>query len=118
MPASPKPEPKLTCRFFRTDAGNEPARDWLKALDAEVRKQIGEDIKTVQWKWPLGKPLVDGFGAGLYEVRSTHDRAEYRVLFCIDQGVMVLLLGLQKKSRRTPPADVALARRRQKGSGT
>jgi phage-related protein len=37
-----------------------------------------------------------------------------RVLFCIEDDVMVFLHGLIKKTKRTPPADVALARRRQK----
>jgi len=34
--------------FFRTDAGGEPVRNWLKSLPtSEDRKRIGEDIKTV-----------------------------------------------------------------------
>lgn len=36
--------------FFRTEAGNEPVRDWLKSLTpVEDRKQIGIDIKTVEF---------------------------------------------------------------------
>jgi len=38
----------LTVRFFRTTAGAEPVRDWLRELDAADRKLIGEDVKTVQ----------------------------------------------------------------------
>jgi phage-related protein len=112
---SPNRRPKLACRFYRTDAGNEPVREWLKALDGETRKQIGEDIGTVQWTWPVGKPLVDGFGGGLHEVRTTHDKNEYRILFCVENDQMILLHALHKKTKKTPPAEVALARRRQRG---
>src|SRR6266481_7913561 len=34
--------------FFRTAAGGEPVRDWLKGLPSEDRKRIGEDIKMVE----------------------------------------------------------------------
>ena len=57
-------KPVLDVRFFRTDAGAEPVREWLKDLPAVDRKTIGEDIKTVQFGWPLGMPLVDHLGGG------------------------------------------------------
>ena len=41
--------PILDVRFFATDSGNEPVREWLKALPATERRTIGEDIKTVQF---------------------------------------------------------------------
>jgi phage-related protein len=91
-------------------------REWLRKMDAEARKAIGDDLRYVQERWTDGirKPYVDGFGGGLYEVRTKHGRKEYRVLFCIEDGTLVLLHGLTKKTTKTPPADVALARRRQK----
>lgn len=104
--------PVLACRFYCTPAGNEPVREWLKALPIEVKKAIGVDISLVQWGWPMGKPLVDGFGAGLYEVRTSVDGNIYRVLFCLDGGVMVLLHGFQKKAQKTPKPDLDLALRR------
>lgn len=76
--------PKLTCRFYKTSSGNEPVREWLKELPADVRKEIGSDIQVVQWRWPIGKPFVDGFGDGLSEVRTSHDGNIYRVLFCLE----------------------------------
>lgn len=51
-------EPTLEVRFFKTSSGSEPVRDWLKELTSVDRKIIGEDIKTVQFGWPLGMPLV------------------------------------------------------------
>ena len=100
--------------FFRTEAGREPVRDWLKALPyADDRKRIGEDIKTVEFGWPIGMPVCRPLGKGLYEVRThlTHNRIA-RVLFYIDRaGRMVLLHGFIKKTRKTPDEDLALARK-------
>jgi phage-related protein len=57
---------------------------------------------------------VDGFGDGLYEVRTSHRGEQFRVLFVIIEGTMVLLHGFQKKTQKTPVAQLDLARRRQK----
>ena len=105
----------LALIFWRSDSGNEPVRDWLRSLPVDVTKAIGDDLRYVQWGWPLGKPLVDGFGDGLYEVRTKYDRNNYRVLFAFSDNTMILLHGLLKKTPKTPKTDVALARQRQKG---
>lgn len=104
--------PVLSCRFYQSPAGNEPVREWLKGLSKEVRHAIGTDAALVQENWPVGKPLVDGFGTGLYEVRSSVGGNIYRVLFCLNGSTMMLLHGFQKKSQKTPKADLDLARRR------
>lgn len=115
MAGASKPKlPVLGCRFYRTAAGNEPVREWLKSLPAEARKEIGSDVQQVQWRWPVGKPLVDGFGGGLFEVRTSFESDTYRVLFCLDGATMVLLHGFKKKRQRTPQPDLDLARKRQK----
>lgn len=75
---------------------------------------IGTNIQAVRWRWPLGLPLVDGFGAGLYEVRASVDDDIYRVFFCTIQHTKVLLHGFMKKAQQTPKADLDLARKRQK----
>ena len=49
---------RLEVRFFRTAAGTEPVREWLQSLARADRKIVGEDLKTVQFGWPLGMPLV------------------------------------------------------------
>ena len=51
--------------FFRTEAGGEPVRDWLKQLSSEDRKRMGEDIKTVEFGWPIGMPVCRPLGEGI-----------------------------------------------------
>ena len=94
----------------------EPVREWLKALDRTDRRIVGEDIKDVEYAWPLGMPLVRSLGHRLWEVRSalTHGRIG-RVICTVDHGCMVLLHSFVKKTRATPKADLDLARRRQRG---
>lgn len=106
--------PILDVRFFRTDAGTEPVRDWLKDLPAINRKTIGEDIKTVQFGWPLGMPLVDHLGADIWEVRVKLGNRIARILFTLDGPTMVLLHGFIKKQQKTPGHDHDLAKDRLK----
>ena len=107
-------ERPLDVVFFTTAAGNEPVREWLKSLPKEERHIIGEDILTVQYAWPIGKPLVDSLGDGLWEVRSRLKNRTARVLFIIADEEIVLLHGFIKKDRKTPQPDLALARKRKK----
>lgn len=107
-------KPTLDVRFFVTDSGSEPVREWLKDLPAIERKVIGEDIKTVQLGWPLGMPLVRNLGDGIWEVRIKLENRIVRVLFALDKSTMVLLHGFIKKQQATPKPDLDLAKDRLK----
>ncbi len=98
--------------FFRTEAGNEPVREWLKDLPKEDRKIIGEDIKTVQYSWPIGKPLVDNLGQQVWEVRSSLKNRIARTLFTVYEQEIILLHGFIKKARKAPDDDLKLAKKR------
>lgn len=102
---------RVAAIFYRTDAGNEPVRDWLKAMSAEDRQRIGEDIKTVEYGWPIGMAVCRPMGRGLHEVRSDLPGNRIaRVFFFIDRSQrMVLLHGMVKKTRTIPTADLDLA---------
>jgi phage-related protein len=106
---------RLPVAFYELSSGREPVRDWLKALSEKDRKIIGEDVKFVEFSWPVGMPLCRSLGTGLWEVRSqlTQGRIS-RVLFCIHDGRMVLLHAFIKKTQRTSDADLALALKRKK----
>ena len=99
--------------FYQTSTGNQPVKEWLKAQPKNTRKIIGEDIKTVQFRWPVGMPTVRPLGKNLFEVRSNlPDKRIARILFTIFEGYMVLLHGFIKKSEKTPQKEIDIARQR------
>ena len=105
-------EPILIVAFYQTEASNEPVRVWLKSLKKEDRKSIGEDIKTAQFGWPLGMPLIRKIERDLWEVRSNVSNGIARVFFTVEDHTMILLHGFIKKSQKTPQADLNTAKRR------
>ena len=106
---------KIPLSFYRTTAGREPVREFLKKLPVEDRKVLGNDILAAQWKWPVGMPLCRPMGAGLHEIRTTlPSRRIARTFLIYWQGQLVALHAFIKKTRTTPDEDVKLARKRQK----
>jgi len=105
--------PILDVVFYRSENGNEPARDWLKSMIQADCKIVGGDIQTVQFRWPLGMPLVRKMERDLWKVRSdVTDGCIARVFFTVDADEMVLLHGIVKKSKSTPPNALKIAKRR------
>ena len=106
---------KIEAKFYRTPAGNEPVREWLKSLDKDDRRVIGEDIKTTELGWPVGMPTCKPLGNGLYEVRSNiSDGRIARVIFTIIGHDMVLLHSFIKKTQQTAKTDIDLSTKRMK----
>jgi len=110
-----KDEPVLRVIFFKSESGREPVREWLKSLEKRHRKIIGEDIKLVQYRWPLGMPTVRKIEANLWEVRTKLPGGQIaRVFFTVKGDEMALLHGFIKKSQKTPGHELRLARERKK----
>lgn len=109
---------RLPVRFFESESGNVPVRDWLLSLSDQDRKIIGTDIQVVEFGWPIGMPVCRSITGhkGLWEVRSSLTGGRIsRVLFCIHDGHMALLHGFEKKTQKTADREIALANRRMKG---
>lgn len=81
----------------------------------KMLRMIGLDLQRVQYRWPVGMPLVRPMSKGLFEVRTNlPDGTIARVLFCFHGGELFALHGFIKKAQKTPPADLKLARERMK----
>jgi len=106
---------KIPLVFFRTIAGSEPVREWLRELPQDERHTIGRDLLRAQWRWPVGMPLCRPMGRGLREIRTDLPTGRTaRVLICLYRDHLVALHGFIKKTRATPDEDLELARRRKK----
>jgi phage-related protein len=106
---------RLPAFFYALPSGREPVREWFKGLSKADRKIVGEDVKDVEFAWPIGMPLCRPLGRGLWEVRSNLPQNRIaRVLFCEHKGMMVLLHAFIKKTKKTPKSDLDLAVKRKK----
>lgn len=107
----------LQAAFYVSAAGKRPVREWLMELAPEDRKTIGEDIATLEFCWPIGKPKcapIQGVKS-MYEVRSNISSGRIaRVLFVLVGNRMVLLHGFVKKTQQTPEKELKLAISRMK----
>lgn len=103
----------LTVKFYKTTSGKEPVREWLLKLSREDRKNVGVDLKTVEFGWPIGMPTCRPLGQELYEVRSHQSSNKIaRIFFTVQKKEMILLHAFIKKTQKTPNLELNLARNR------
>lgn len=104
---------KLELSFFRSEQQVEPIREWLKELTKEEKRIIGTDLKTIQFGWPLGMPLVKNVGNSIWEARSHLPQGKIsRIFFVIYNDTIVLLHGFIKKAQKIPQKELHLAKKR------
>lgn len=68
----------------------------------------------MQFRWPLGMPLVRSLGQGIHELRSHIPNGIIRILFMVNNKTMVLLHGFIKKTQKLPIQDFNIAKGRAK----
>lgn len=101
---------RLPAVFYKTAAGNEPVREWLKNdVGDKDRKKIGTNIRKVEIGWPIGMPTCSPLLNSLWEVRTSLKDRIARVIFFVYEDSMVLLHGFIKKDQQTPQVDIDLA---------
>ncbi|MEX0722103.1 MAG: type II toxin-antitoxin system RelE/ParE family toxin [Balneolaceae bacterium] len=97
--------PKLQVKFFRSASGREYVREWLLDLEKKDRKAIGEQIKLVQFGWPVGMPLVRKMESDIWEIRINLSDRIARILFTVVEDSMILVNGFIKKSQKSPEKE-------------
>src|SRR5579862_5345721 len=103
----------IRATFFQLESGRQPVRDWLRGeLTEEQRTEIGSDLRTVEYHWPVGMPTVRKIEPDLWEVRTSFKEGIARVFFTVKDARMILLHGYIKKTQKAPQEDLDLARKR------
>jgi phage-related protein len=99
-------------RDYRTASGRRPIKEFLDRLDDEDLASVVAAMKEVRRQ---GLQAARHLDAEIYEVRADGKGVIYRVLFA-PQGkrkqVFLSLEALKKKTQKTPPEALRLAKRR------
>lgn len=99
--------------FYDLEDGTEPAKEFLLSLDVKMRAKMLRTIDPlavngVELREPHSKPLDDG----IFELRAKVGSDITRVLYFFMVGKRVILTnGFVKKTVKTPPAEIARAKR-------
>jgi phage-related protein len=99
-------------RFYATTSGNQPVKAFIADLtdaDAAVVVAAMKDVTS------NGMGIARHLDGDIYEVRASGKDQAYRVLFAAEGSkarVLLAIHALSKKTQRTPPQAIALAKRR------
>lgn len=98
--------------FFATDAGRQPVKEFLDALDVKMRNKVLDNLKHLQihghhLRESYSKPLGDG----IFELRTRLGSDITRVLYFFFVGKRIVLThGFVKKTQKTPPQEIERAK--------
>ena len=99
-------------RFFRTEAGTEPAREYLQSLEKADRQACGAMLRAVQ-DYGLDAPGVEKrqLEGKLWELKPD----PHRLMYVMVAGpTMVVVHGCKKEGGKARKVDLNVARKRMK----
>lgn len=103
---------KRRWRDYKTASGRSPVEEFIDSLSDSDAASVLAGMAEVR---DLGLVAARHLDGDIWEVRIDGDRVIYRILFAPEGRRGQVLLALEafnKKTRKTPPATVALAKRR------
>ncbi len=105
-------KPQRQWRDYRTESGRRPVKDFLDELTDEEVAAVVAGMKDVAAR---GLPAARHLRGDIYEVRADEATRSFRLLFATEGHYSHVLRSLsvfEKRTQRTPPAEIALAERR------
>jgi phage-related protein len=99
-------------RDYKTPAGRSPVEKFIDDLSDDDAAAALAGMQDVRDRGLEAARHLDG---EIWEVRVDGDRVIYRILFAPEGSrgqILLALEGLNKKTQKTPPATIALAKRR------
>lgn len=86
--------------------------DFYEILEEKAQEKVDYALMLLKTQNRVSARFVKHLGEGIYELRAVYGDNTYRLLFFFDEGNTVVLLNVfQKKTRKTPRAEIALAKR-------
>ena len=94
-------------RDYRTRSGVRPAKAFIDGLTDEQAASVVAAMRDVACS---GLAAARHLRGEIYEVRAEAEGQTFRLLFAQETKFILLALsGFQKKTAKTPPAEIALA---------
>lgn len=107
-------KPDWTAEFYVDERGRSPVEVFLSDLDAKTRARFRWSMEQLRVRnIQAREPLVRHLEGDLWELREESRTNIYRVIYFFFSGRRIVFLhGFQKKSQRTSPRELAVARQR------
>ena len=99
--------------FFTKEDGSQPAREFMDSLSLKMQARLIKIIAMLreyggQVRMPYSEYLQDG----IFQIRAQQEGSISRVLYFFAVGkTIVLTNGFTKKTPKTPPAEIKLAKK-------
>ena len=100
-------------KYYALPNGNKPVEIFLDGLDVKMRsKALGSIDILAEYGNALREPYSKSLGKGLFELRIKFaiDITRIFYFFIVDNKI-ILTNGFVKKTRKTPPEEIAIARK-------
>jgi len=105
---------EFTVIAYEKENGEVPVEDFLNSLDVKMRAKMFGMIGLLQEKGnQLREPYSKHLDDGIFELRCKVGSNITRVLyFFYYKGQIILTNGFVKKTQKTPPSEIELAKQR------
>jgi len=99
--------------FYEKENGEVPVGEFLSSLTFKDRAKVLRSIQLLEeFGIELKGPHCDHLGDGIYELRAKVSSNIQRVLyFHYENGRFILTHGFTKKTQKTPPREIDLAKK-------
>ena len=100
--------------FYEKENGDCPVEDFLLSLDTKMRAKMVGLLELLEEKGnALREPYSKSVDDGIFEIRCKVGNNITRILyFFYLEGKIVLTNGFVKKTQKTPPEEIRLAKER------
>ena len=98
--------------FYDKADGTEPAKDFILSLDTKMQAKVLRTVSLLREAGPsLREPYSKSLSDGIFEIRTKFGSDITRVLYFFVVGKKLILTnGFIKKTQKTPPAEIELAK--------